>query len=48
MEVGDRSDITALERALDEAERDARALVAGLTESLGVARTARGRGVRLT
>ena len=35
MEENDRPDIAALEDASDAAERDARALVAGLTETLG-------------
>jgi hypothetical protein len=42
MDVSRPADIVALEVALDAAERDARALVAGLTEALGAWRAAPG------
>jgi hypothetical protein len=39
MQESDRSDIAALEQAFDAAERDARTLVAGLSERLGTWRS---------
>jgi hypothetical protein len=36
MELNDRADLRTLEQAFDAAEQDARSLVAGLTEELGV------------